>query len=1083
MGREKARKAATGNPEVRLEAGAMPAPRPAAPLAGVAALLFGSGACALIYQVAWLREMRLVFGASTPASAAVLAIFMGGLGAGGLWLGRRADRHARPLELYANLELCVAAAAAATPLALVLVRAVYVALGGSVTLGLAGATVVRLLLTALVLGAPTILMGGTLPAAARAVERDDDPRRRRLAVLYGVNTLGAVTGSLLATFILLEVLGTRTMLWTACLVNVLVALVARNLGRTLAPVDVTPPDAAAEARAAAPAPFVLGAAATVGAAFFLMEMVWYRMLGPVLGGSSFTFGLILAMALFGIGLGGAAYATFGSKRPATLAAFGATCTLEAALVALPYALGDRIAILAALLRPLEAFGFYGLAAGWAVVCGLVVLPAAVVAGYQFPLLIALLGRGRVDLGRHVGLAYAWNTAGSIVGSLAGGFGILPLLGAPGTWVAVAVLLLLLGLAAALLGALAGERRWTLVPALGSAAVAGVLLTAMGPTAAWRHTPIGAGRVKFQDRTQSDVEAFLRSHRRAVPWEADGLESSVAIDEGGGVALVVNGKSDGHARGDAGTMVMGGLIGAILHPHPTSALVVGLGTGASAGWLAGVPSIERVDVVELERAVIEVARVVGSINRNVLADPKVHITINDAREVLLTTPRRYDIVFSEPSNPFRAGVASLFTREFYQAAGQRLTAGGVFLQWLQAYEIDAQTVRTVYATLASVFPWIETYQTMSGDLLLVASFSPLRYDVPTLRARLAEPIYAQALALSWRTEGLEGLLGRYVAGPQLARDVAAAVGGYLNTDDRTLIEFDFARSVGRNSSFSIDSLRALARARGAHRPTLTGGPVDWERVEDQRLAMLAAEGVAPQALPGSDAARQARAAALAAFASGDLAGARTAWLQQTKKPDGPAELALVAVAFAEGGHERAPEYIERLRAVQPAEAAVAAALLAWHEQRVPDVARFVEMALYAYHQDPWPLAHVMRHALTLAHGVARTDRAAGERLLAQLDTRFAVSMLEDRRLRDALLLAQVVGFEKHCRRVLDAWEPHFPWAEEALRARVRCYELTRDPRLALARYELDRYLAGLPLAVGAGLQPASSSASTSPSPQT
>src|SRR5215470_457630 len=181
-----------------------------------ALLLFGSGMTALIYQVAWTRELRLIFGFSTAASAAVVAIFMGGLGIGGLVLGRRADQQERPLGFYGRLELLVAASAAVTPALVWMVRASYVALGGSLRLGLAGATLLRLLLSALVLAVPTILMGGTLPAATRAVVTEEDTGRRFLAVLYGSNTLGAVLGTLLATFYLLEKLGTRETLWASC---------------------------------------------------------------------------------------------------------------------------------------------------------------------------------------------------------------------------------------------------------------------------------------------------------------------------------------------------------------------------------------------------------------------------------------------------------------------------------------------------------------------------------------------------------------------------------------------------------------------------------------------------------------------------------------------------------------------------------------------------------------------------------------------------------------------------------------------------------------------------------------------------
>ncbi|RMH18789.1 MAG: spermidine synthase, partial [Acidobacteria bacterium] len=195
----------------------------------VALLVFGSGFCALVYQVAWLRLLRLVFGASTVSSAAVLAIFMGGLGLGSLILGRRADRHPRPLAFYANLELGIALAAAASPLLILLIRSIYVALGGTAGLGLTLGTGLRLLLAALVLGLPTYLMGGTLPAVARAVERRRDRGRRLVALLYGANTLGAVTGALASTFVALELLGIRTSIWAAAVLNLAVAGAAHLL--------------------------------------------------------------------------------------------------------------------------------------------------------------------------------------------------------------------------------------------------------------------------------------------------------------------------------------------------------------------------------------------------------------------------------------------------------------------------------------------------------------------------------------------------------------------------------------------------------------------------------------------------------------------------------------------------------------------------------------------------------------------------------------------------------------------------------------------------------------------------------------
>ncbi|HUR82288.1 MAG TPA: fused MFS/spermidine synthase, partial [Thermoanaerobaculia bacterium] len=683
----------------------------------VAALLFFSGFSALIYQTVWLRQFRLIFGASTYATAAVLAIFMLGLGLGSALLGKRADAKERPLQYYARLELLIAAAAAASIFLLAFAAKVYFASGGL--------TILRPILSILVLGPATLLMGGTLPAAARAIETDDDDGRRAVALLYGVNTLGAVAGTLLSTFVLLEELGNRTTLLVAVGVNVVVALAARriNVGRASA----RPED---EMDGLKPVvrlhPFIYAASAITGFAFLLMELVWYRMLSPILGGTTYMFGLVLAVALAGIAVGGVLYAFFG-RGAATMRAFAITCSLEALAIVIPFALGDRIALLANALRGMGVLGFAGHVAGWTLVSVIVIFPAAVISGVQFPLLIALLGRGREDVGRQIGAAYAWNTAGAIAGSLAGGFGLVPLLSAPGTWRLVVAMLALLATAALLF------TRHRLATAI-IAVAALVLCMAHGPTALWRHSGIGASRGP-DVKSRNDLQRTSNDRQRSILFERDGRESSVAVVSASDVAFIVNGKSDGAARGDAGTQVMMGVLAAALHPRPESALVVGLGTGSSAGWLGAIPSMQHVDVVELEPVVLDVARVCSGVNANVLANPKVRIEIGDAREVLLTSDRRYDVIASEPSNPYRAGIASLFTREFYAASRARLRPHGVFAQWVQTYAVHPETVRTIYATLTGVFPHVQTWWTTGGDLVLIASAEPIVIDANALRARL------------------------------------------------------------------------------------------------------------------------------------------------------------------------------------------------------------------------------------------------------------------------------------------------------------------------------------------------------------
>ena len=401
----------------------------------ISLLLFGSGMSALIYQTVWLREFRLIFGSSTAASAAVLAIFMGGLGAGSIVLGRKVDKKPRrPVRFYALLELFIAISAAASPFLLELVRTKYIAIGGAAELGALPATALRLGLSTFVLIVPTFLMGGTLPAAGRVAETETDTSRRKIALAYGANTLGAVVGVVISTFYLLEHFGNRTTLWLACGLNLLVSLVAFAVFFASRP--IVPPKSEQipdDETARAPVAIVLLAATIVGFVFLLMELVWYRMMAPLLGGSTFTFGLILALALLGIGLGSFAYAFFGWEGRPRLSTFALTCAAEAFFIAAPFALGDRIAVLALLLRPLGAFGFYGHVAAWCQIGAIVVLPAAFFAGLQFPMLIALLGRGRERIGWHIGLAYTCNTVGAIAGSLAGGFGLLPLLSATGAW--------------------------------------------------------------------------------------------------------------------------------------------------------------------------------------------------------------------------------------------------------------------------------------------------------------------------------------------------------------------------------------------------------------------------------------------------------------------------------------------------------------------------------------------------------------------------------------------------------------------------------------------------------------------------
>ena len=1035
----------------------------------VALFLFGSGFCALAYQIAWLRLLRLIFGGSTPASATVIGIFMAGLGLGGLVLGRRSERASNPLGYYANLEIGISAAAAASPLLISVVAALYVGLGGTATLGSFAGTLIRLVLAAVVLGIPTFLMGGTLPAIVRAATRRQDVGRHTVGLLYAVNTVGAVAGALFTTFFLLELLGIRQTVWLAAALNLLIAVMARSLARVRGSReaiagDSASPEAHRPERRQALYALVLVAAAGVGFVFFLLELVWYRMMAPILGGSTYTFGIVLAVALAGIGIGSLLYALAAQGRRPSPLEFAVTCGLEAVAVALPLAAGDRIAFLALRLRDLSTAGFGALATGWTAVTCCVVLPAAVIAGYQFPLLIALLGSGRERIAAQVGRAYAWNTFGAIVGSIAGGFWLIPWLSAPTVW-RLAVWALCLLAAAFLLHEIgAAPRRALLASTL---AVLAIWLTLFeGPTGFWRHGGIGAGRLRTEMKSPNELEDVRRGINRTLAWEVDGRESSVAVSNGSGYAFFVNGKADGSARGDAPTQVMSGLVATALHPDPKTGLVIGLGTGSSAGWMARVPTIERVVAVELEPAILRVAEDCAAVNEAVLDNPKVEVVIADAREYLLSSKDSYDVIFSEPSNPYRAGISSLFTVEFYRAVTERLNEEGIFAQWLQAYEVDATAIETIYATLASVFPEVHTWQVSERDLMLLTSKSALAYDAIRIRERLHQEPYASGVRIGWDVTDLEGLLAWFVARSSLAQAVRQAAHTTTNTDDRNVIEFGFARSVGRFDMFNLNHLREAAWRRQEDRPELRGASVDWQRVLDNRISF---HGSLPPRMQAQFSPRQRRqAVALAHWRAGDLSRGLAAWRSLDREPQNLTELRFLASALADVVDADALDYIARLRAHEALEGSAILAHLRFREGR-PDQAAAELIGFFSgFRRNPWPDPRLAQAAVVLAVDVAQAHRAAALPLYEALSEPFAVHAANQLRLdamRRILALLGPDDFLPRCQALVQSLEPHVPWQREWLELRTHCYKLTNSPDAVRAAADLEQFLRRAPAPFG------------------
>jgi spermidine synthase len=1041
----------------------------------LATLLLVSGACALIYQTAWLREFRLIFGGSTPAAAVVLAIFMGGLGLGGIWFGRRAESTPDLLRLYAQLEIGIGVTAALTPLLLSLARKVYLMTGGVLVLGPGVAAAAQLVLAVAVIGVPCFLLGGNLPPAVKWIETDEDRQRGALGVIYGCNAFGALLGVLIGTFWALEALGTRTTLWWAAVVNVLLGVVAWQVARRtrdtvterpeVRPVSAPKLGAGGWGAAAqnpiieaAPARFIYAAAGLTGFTFFVTELVWYRMLTPLLGGSVYCFGLILATVLLGIAIGGWLYRVIftGRAGAVNLGTLALISTAQAAAMAIPWALGDRLAVMSFHLQQARAFGFGGMILGFGVTSAALAALPSVLAGIQFPLLVGLLGEGRREAARQVGTAYAANTFGAILGSLAGGFFLIPWLTAPGCWRLAVALSLGLGFAALLLW----ERPWKPGPMFGTVLLGGMAVAmafyARGPTAAWRHTALGYGVVRQLPAQEAELEDRLRSHRREVVREYDGRESSIAVLRGDeGWALFSNGKADGSALADAGTQITLGLVGALQHPGPKSAFVIGLGTGTSAGWLADVRGMERVDVVELEPRVIDVARdYFSGVNRNALSKTNVQVIVGDAREVLLVSRQRYDLIVSEPPNPYRAGVANLFTREYYQAVRDRLAPGGIFSQWLQGYQLDAESLQLVYATLLSVFPHVETWVTQENDLLFVCHPATPDYTVARIKSRIMESPMGEAIARAWQVSTIEGFFAHYAAGTATAQRAAAGA-RHLNTDDRNLLEYGMARSQLGRASFRYQSLMAATFDAGDDLPRSLREALNPDAVLEARVMMLAQDENLAEPPPVLQGDALARATAMISWGRGDFSGVMNSWR-------GPAihhveRLMLAISASRAGTPEQARPLIELLGTGWPADQAIASGWLALRHGTAEEAVRHVLGALNLLKSQPWVHRQSLLSLAELSTrlGIARPQDA--DPLLQAWRAPLAAGLLSRAAPEVWFRLAMHTPITRRLE-VLDAVGSDFPWTREYLAFRIGVLGEAGSPLALEARDDFTRYLA-------------------------
>ena len=739
----------------------------------IVALFAGSGAAALIYEVVWFQLLQLVIGGTAVSLAVLLATFMGGLCIGSI-LAARISVSSHPLKTYGYLELGIAACGLLILLGLPAAGGTLAPLTGP---GFTG-VLLRGVLCGLLLLPPTILMGATLPVVARWVGHTPEGVGW-LGLLYGGNIAGAVAGALLSGFYLLRLFDMAVATYAAVAINVGVGAVALvTAGR-----HVHRPEAVAETRPVPEGWSIAVVTALSGFTALGAQVIWTRILALLLGGTVYTFSMIAAVFLAGLGIGSAVAARLArvSTRPALLLALSqigvvAGAAWAALLInrAFPYwpidpalSAGPWFNIQIDLLRVVLA-----------------VLPAACFWGASFPLALAAAAPGAGDSARLVGRLYAANTLGAVAGAVA--FSIL-LIPAIGTTDAQRMLILVAAASALLLAAVPGA-----AGALTAGARAGVAGAAViaGIIAAASVAPIPPEVIAYGRQI-----ATFRGNRYL--YTGEGLNSSVAVSEApGGVRnFHVSGKVEASSEIlDMRLQRLLGHVSALMHPEPKSILVVGFGAGVTAGSFVLHPSVKRLVICEIEPLVPQrVAPFFSKENNDVVNDPRVEIVYDDARHFILTTGEKFDVITSDPIHPWVKGAAALYTREYFEQVKAHLNPGGVVTQWVPLYQSSEDVIKSEIATFFEVFPngtiWSNQYASGRGyDIVLLGKNEPLRIDPEMLFERLTRPDHMRVDEALRQVEipGVPGLLATYAGQASDLRPWVA--NAQINTDRNLRLEY-------------------------------------------------------------------------------------------------------------------------------------------------------------------------------------------------------------------------------------------------------------------------------------------------------
>jgi spermidine synthase len=773
-------------------------------------LFVGSGCAALIYEVVWFQLLQLVIGSSAVSMGVLLSTFMGGMCLGSLLLPRIGAARARhPLRVYALLEIGIGVIGVLVLFGMPLLNSAYTSLGGEGITGI----LLRGLTAGICLLPPTLLMGATLPAISRWVESTPEGVSW-LGFFYGGNIGGGVLGSLLAGFYLLRVHDLAFATYVAVALNVSVAAAAMLIASRTPTVDQLPTGREATAPARVPGAWAVYVAIGLsGMTALAAEVIWTRLLSLLFGATVYTFSLILAVFLFGLGIGSSIGSAIGRSAPKPRMALGWCQMLLCAAFAwtafmltqsLPYwPINPAIST-----DPWYNFQLDFVRCLWAV------LPGAILWGASFPLALAAVASRGQDPARLVGGVYAANTVGAIAGSIVGSLLLVVWLGSQHAQQALILVSALSGLLVLSTGMTEDA------PGQGQVTLASTIVIVVAAA--------GAGLLS---RTVHPVPGILAAYGRYaatrigsadIIYMGEGWNATVAVSRLPGGVLNYHNAGKVQASSEPQDMRLQRMLGHMTTLIPAQAkkvLVIGCGAGVTAGAVSIDPAVEHETIAEIEPLVPSVvSKYFGDQNFRVVDNPKVHIRVDDARHFLLTTKEKFDAITSDPLDPWVKGAAMLYTREFFDIAKAHLNPGGAVTLFVQLYESNTEAVKSEIATFFEAFPngivWGNTNNGSGYDLVVLGQVEPTKIDVDAVQRRLQRPEYAPVVQ-SLREIGMNSAVDLFSTFAGTANDLAPWLKDASINRDRNL-RLQFLAGLGFNL-YQSDVIYSNMLAYGGHFP--------------------------------------------------------------------------------------------------------------------------------------------------------------------------------------------------------------------------------------------------------------------------